>query len=155
MGDIWHDWTGLHGAPVTLETQRDAYQTSFDYLILKIEYWTVQYYENYFLSFRSSNPRCPADGTVLEKEQVSGYIFIFRHFCSKSSRHLRLSDTKMLIDGSGHNTQMFGYLYSMVCLHYQNSGNCNRGRNARDHSCMSTLQSWFTLTKQMSSPFFP
>jgi hypothetical protein len=34
------------------------------------------------------------------------YIFIFRHFCSKRVRHLR--HTKMLIDGSGRNTKMFG-----------------------------------------------
>jgi hypothetical protein len=42
---------------------------------------------------------------------------------------------KNVIDGSGHNTQTFGYLYSMVCLHYQNSSNYTRGRNGRDHSC--------------------
>jgi hypothetical protein len=56
--------------------------------------------------------------------------FIFTYFCSKRGR--QLSHTKMLIDASGHNTQMLGY---MVCLHNQNSGNYNRGRNAQDHFC--------------------
>jgi hypothetical protein len=135
MGDIWHSWTGLPCAPVTLQTQRDAYQTSWlleDRILNSAIIWKLFFY---YSGVQTQDVLQMVQYSKKNKWVVHIYMFIFSHFCSKSGRHLRLSHTKMVIDGSGHNTQMFGYLYPMVYLHYQNSGDYNRGCNIRDHSC--------------------